>query len=111
MIATRSEPSARPPQDTPPPGYPVPIARAGEVVAWARSPELAARLARALRPAMPRRLVGFKRKRTFLFDPARVVCFELRAGLVHAVLDSGETLTTNYSVRELEPAGKLSGVY
>ncbi|HEX7127974.1 MAG TPA: LytTR family DNA-binding domain-containing protein [Thermodesulfobacteriota bacterium] len=50
---------------------------------------------------VPRRLVGFKRKRTFLFDPSRALAFELRSGLVHASLDDGESLATNYSVREL----------
>lgn len=49
----------------------------------------------------PRRLVGFKRRRMFLFDPNRVLCFELRAGLVHAQLEDGESYTTNYSIREL----------
>lgn len=87
---------------SPPSGYPVPIERGGEIVAYARSPELAARLARALRPTAPRRLVGFKRKRMFLFDPAHAACFELRSGLVHATLESGETFTTDYSIRGLE---------
>lgn len=86
----------------PPPGFPVPIEREGKVVAWAQSPELAVRLARALRPRGPRRLVGFRRKRMFLLDPARVVSFELRAGLVFATLDSGDTYSTNYTIRGLD---------
>lgn len=108
MIGPTPAASALPPA---PPGFPIPVERDGEVLAWARSPEVAARLVRSLRPRLPRRLVGFKRKRTFLLDPARVVCFELRAGLVHAVLDSGETLTTNYSVRELEQRHASDGFF
>ncbi len=55
----------------------------------------------------PRRLVGFRRRRMFLFDPAHVLSFELHGGLVHAMLDEGETFSTNYSIRELE--SRLAG--
>ncbi len=81
-----------------------------------RSPTGSDLLVSARRPArpsggsgLPRRLVGFKRNRTFLFDPARVLAFELRSGLVHATFEDGETYTTNYSIRglaeRLAPAG------
>ncbi len=50
---------------------------------------------------VPRRLVGFKRNRTFLFEPSRVLAFELRSGLVHATFEDGESYTTNYSIRDL----------
>ncbi len=91
-----------------PPGFPAPVTLGEEIVAWARSPDVAARLARRLRPAGLTRLVGFKRKRMFLFDPARVVSFELRSGLVHATFEDGESYTTNYSIREL--AARLAPV-
>lgn len=55
----------------------------------------------APRAPLRRRLLGFKRRRMFLFDPALVLAFELRAGLVHATLDDGESYVTNYSIREL----------
>lgn len=84
-----------------PAGYPAPVQVGEEVVAWAKSEAVAQRLASLARSPRLRRLVGFKRKRTFLLDPKRVACFELHSGLVHAVMMDGATFTTNYSLREL----------
>lgn len=47
------------------------------------------------------RLVGTKRGRFYLFGPADVLCLELRSGLVHAVLTTGETYVMEGSVRGL----------
>lgn len=68
-------------------------------------------LPRAAATRTPPRLVGFKRRRMFLFDPARALSFELHAGLVHVVLEDGETYVTNYTIRNLMARLPVAGFF